>query len=98
MRLYFIDCLDEELDRYKPYMVNVSKVYKGSGKESNVLTVSIMRDYYVANVLSNDSSLLDHPAFIDREKGYLDIYLYHNRDWIRVDRLDDSVINELIGR
>ena len=98
MRLYYINCSDEDISKFMPFMKQINIIRKGFGNpESTAYLLEILKSHYVAEVLSNDSSLIDNPAFVD-STGKPDIYVYYDNMWVSVRKLPAEIVDKLLAR
>ena len=98
MRLYYIDCPDKDINKFMPFMKQINIIRKGFGKpESTAYLLGILKSHYVAEVLSNDPSLIDNPAFVD-STGKPDIYVYYDSRWVSMHKLPAEIANNLLAR
>ena len=98
MRLYYINCSDKDIAKFMPFMKQVNIIRKGSGKtESTAYLLGILKSHYVSEVLSNDPSLIDNPAFVD-STGKPDIYVYCDNRWVSMHTLPAEIADKLLAR
>ena len=98
MRLYYIDCPDKDINKFMPFMKQINIIRKGFGKpESTAYLLWILKSHYVSEVLSNDPSLIDNPAFVD-SAGKPDIYVYYDNMWVSARKLPAEIVDKLLAR
>ena len=98
MRLYYINCSDEDIGKFMPFMrqININrKSFENS--ESTAYLLWILKSHYVSEVLSNDHSLIDNPAFVD-SAGKPDIYVYYDNQWVSIHKLPAEIADKLLAR
>ena len=98
MRLYYISCSDEDISKFMPFMKQINIIRKGFGKpESTAYLLGILKSHYVSEVLSNDPSLIDNPAFVD-STCRPDIYVYCDSRWVSIRKLPAEIADKLLAR
>lgn len=98
MRLYYISCSDKDIAKFMPFMKQINIIRKGFGNpESIAYLLGILKSHYVSEVLSNDSSLIDNPAFVD-SVGKPDIYVYYDNRWVSARKLPAEIADKLLAR
>jgi len=98
MRLYYINCSDKDIDKFMPFMKRLNIIRRGSGTpESAAYLLGILKSYYVPEILSNEPTLIDNPAFLD-SAGKPDIYVYYDNGWTSIHKLPIETVNQLLAR
>ena len=98
MRLYYIDCQDKDINKFMPFMKQINIIRKGFGKpEYTAYLLGILKSHYVSEVLSNDPSLIDNPAFVN-STGKPDIYVYYDNMWVSIRKLPTEIVDKLLAR
>ena len=98
MRLYYINCSDKDISKFMPFMRQINIIRKNFGNsESTAYLLGILKSHYVSEVLSNDPSLIDNPAFVD-SAGKPDIYVYYDSRWVSMHKLPAEIADKLLAR